>query len=514
VGDAPLDRRQFVIRAAAGAMAVALAGCGGSSPTATTVRRKVTPPRRASIADLSDEVRGRVVTPSSANYRKLAQVYNERFDGARPLAIVAARDEADVQAAVRWAGRREVSVVPRAGGHSYGGYSTGDGVLVVDLTDLDSISVDRGAGVARIGAGAQLIDVYSTLDRSGATTPAGSCPSVGIGGHAQVGGIGLAGRKFGLASDNIEGLRIVTADGAVRVADRSSDPDLYWACRGGGGGNFGIVTSFSSRVHPVSSAAYFNVSWPWSAAADALDAWQRFAPHAPDELTSIFHLVTGTESPAVSANGQWFGSASRLEGLLAPLTDVTGASVTTGTLPYLQLMLRWAGCSEAGLDACHTVGTSRGGTLPRARFLAKSNYVADPISAAGRKAAVAAIERHQAQSSGGSAALLFDSYGGAINRVPADATAFVHRDALCAIQYLAYFAHQADQPAARRWIDSAWSALRPHVSPMAYLGYIDPDLRDWETAYYGSNYPRLREVKAEYDPDFRFRFAQAIRPAA
>ena len=226
---------------------------------------------------------------------------------------------------------------------------------------------------------------------------------------------------------------------------------------------------------------------------------------------SIFHLSTGASAPGVALAGQYFGSVDRMKRLLAPLLQVSGASLSTGTMAYGPLMVHWAGCSESDVRACHTVGTSPGGTMPRARFLAKSSYVTKPMSAAGRRAAVNAIERAQSRTS--SAALLFDSYGGAVNRVPADATAFVHRDALCCIQYLAYFTSPSAEGRTRRWIDSAWRSLQPYVSKQAYQGYIDPDLANWEKAYYGANYARLQRVKKKYDPDFRFRFKQAIRPS-
>lgn len=517
MGDAPLDRRQFVVRAAGGVAALTLAACGGGSSTTSTttraLRRKVAPTKRATLADLKQDIRGRVVTPRSSGYHRAAEVYNEVYDGSRPVAIVEARDEADVQAAVKWAGQADVPVVSRSGGHSYAGYSTGDGVLVVDLAAMDSISVHKGAGVAEIGAGSQLINVYSKLAKNNVTTPAGSCPSVGIGGHAQVGGMGLAARKLGLACDNIEGLRIVTADGKALEADKHSNPDLYWASRGGGAGNFGVVTSFRQRIHRVSSAAWFEITWPWSNAADALHTWQRTAPRMPDGLTTIFHLTTGGSSPSVSVAGQFFGTVDAMKRILRPQLTIPGAQLSSGTQAYLPLMLRWAGCSEQSFRSCHTKGASPGGTMPRARFLAKSSYVTAVMSQAGCKAAVAAIDKRQHESAGGSAALLFDCYGGAINRVPADATAFVHRNPICCIQYLTYFSPESEEAKARRWIQGAWRSLQPYVSKQAYQGYIDPTLANWESAYYGANYPRLQRVKKKYDPDFRFRNKQAIRPA-
>jgi hypothetical protein len=194
------------------------------------------------------------------------------------------------------------------------------------------------------------------------------------------------------------------------------------------------------------------------------------------------------------------------------LLSVPGASLSTGTLSYGQLMLYWAGCASISHSACHTVGTHRGGTFPRERFYAKSDYVSKPLSHAGRHALVKAIERRQTNLAGGSGAILLDSYGGAINERGPHETAFLHRNELFCIQYLAYFPPSGSDQA-HAWARQAWKSMRPHTNGQAYQNYIDPRLRNWQEAYYGSNYHRLRSVKKAYDPDFRFRFAQAIKPA-
>lgn len=512
-----LDRRDFLARAGAGALGLALplplaeieqlvAGLGAAAePQAGSA---VSP---RALRALAQAVRGPVLTPRSRGYGGARLVYNERFDGVRPAAVVRPLDSRDVAAVVRWADRFDVHPVVRSGGHSYAGYSTGAGV-VVDLRNLRGVRLAAGRGTATVGPAAQLIDVYATLARRGATIPAGSCPSVCVGGLALGGGHGLAGRRFGLTSDNLRALTIVTADGRIRQVDADTDEDLLWACRGGGGGNFGIVTSLTFRAHRARSASWFNLSWPWSAAGRALAAWQAFAPDAPNALTSIFHLTTGgAGGPLVSANGQFFGSPRRLRALLGPLLRVGGAQLSIGSSSYGSLMLRWAGCLGDPLRACHTRGTRSGGELARAAFYAKSDYVGRPLSGRGRATMVDWIERRQRQ--GGSGALLLDAYGGAINRVSDDATAFVHRDQLFSIQYLAYFGGAAAGRASRAWIDGVHRALRPHVSGQAYQNYIDADLRGWQQAYYGGNLARLREVKRRYDPDFRFRFRQAIPPA-
>jgi FAD/FMN-containing dehydrogenase len=513
-GEDRLDRRELLTRATAAGAAVSLAACGGSTAsTAARALRRASIPRSGgtSLSALRHAVRGPVITAGSGGYHMAAEVYNLRYDGAKPLAIVQPKDTEDVREAVKWAGRRDIRVLPRSGGHSYAGYSTGDGVLVIDLSNMSGIAFDKGSGTATIEAGAQLIDVYLKLAKHGVTIPAGSCPSVGIGGHAQGGGMGLAGRKLGMASDNIRGLTIVTADGARREADANHEEDLFWACRGGGGGNFGVTTKFKFKVHEAKHAAHFNVSWPFAQASAALDAWQHFAPSTTSKLTSIFHLTTGS-SAGVSANGQYFGPESNLPALLHTLTSIPGASLSTGTLGYAKLMLLWAGCASISHAACHTVGTHAGGTFPRARFLAKSDYVSKKLNSTGRHALVKAIERRQANPAGGSGALLLDAYGGAINDPGSHKTAFVHRDELFCIQYLAYFP-ESGANAAESWAQKSWKSMRSHVSGAAYQNYIDPKLHGWQQAYYGKNYARLRDVKGAVDPDFRFRFGQAIRPA-
>jgi FAD/FMN-containing dehydrogenase len=291
---------------------------------------------------------------------------------------------------------------------------------------------------------------------------------------------------------------MVTADGQLRTVDDHTDPDLFWALRGGGGGNFGIVTDFVFRVHPLPKhAAYFEVVWPWSSANDAIEAWQQWAPHARDEVTAILHLNAGTH-PSISTNGQFLGSSQLIPGMLNSLLSVPGAVLATNVeKPYFALQVLLAGCSNIGAAACHTVGTSPRGTLPRESFNAKSDYVSKSLPAAGRAAMIAATEHP------GAGSLLCDAYGGAINRIAPDATAFIHRDPLFCIQYYGAGATTA-------WIDQAHTKLRPYVSGGAYQNYIDPALQDWQHAYYGQNLARLEATRARIDPNHYFNFPQAV----
>ncbi len=499
-----IDRRAFLVGAGVSAVAIAAeAGCGADAvktarAAAITARRKTPSVPRT----LQQAMRGHVFERGSPGFSAVSKVYNLRFDGVVPQAVARPLSAADVQGAVRWCVAKGVPLRARSGGHSYAGYSTLSNGVVLDLSNMRSISVNRRAQTATIGAGAQLIDVYAGLAARGAALPGGSCPSVGISGVTLGGGMGLSARAFGLTVDNVVGLQVVTADGRIRTVNRQSNPDLFWALRGGGGGNFGVVTQFIFKVHPLpASAAYFNVTWPWSSASDAIEAWQSWAPHTTGQITSIFHINAGGGN-SVTANGQYLGHSSALPGLLGPLLSVPGAQLSTAVdKSYLSMQLLLAGCSSIGLTACHTVGTRSGGTLPRESFFAKSDYVSKPLPAAARSVLINAAEVRNGLP--GSGAFLFDAYGGAINRVSPSATAFVHRNELFCIQYLSYNGGGG-------WLANAHAAMRPYVSGQAYQNYIDAALGGWQQAYYGRNYSRLKSIRRTIDPDHFFNFPQAI----
>ena len=495
-----LDRRSFLTKAAASGLTLAAgAELAGAADAAVRAACRPGPPIPNSIFHA---IRGHVFGRNTPGFRSASHVFNTVFDGVLPKWVARPINTADVRAAVRWAIKHDVPMRARSGGHSYAGYSVLRDGLVIDLRRLSGISLNRRTGVATIGAGAQLINVYAALANAGATIPAGSCPSVGIAGVTLGGGMGLAGRAFGLTLDNLVGAEIITADGCVRTVSRTSEPGLFWALRGGGGGNFGIVTQFKFKVHPLPRVAtWVFMSWPWSQASAALAAWQAWQPRATDRFTSILHFQTSPSGPQVVLTGQYLGPAGDVPGLVRSLRNVPGARLSFGQQGYFAMQMRWAGCSHMSFNACHNVGQYPGGQVQRDTFRAGSDYFNRPVSGAGRATLLRAIESRTHQP--GSGAILLDSYGGAINRVHPNATAFVHRNALFCIQYLTYNGGSG-------WLAQTRGAMRPYASGFCYQNYIDATLRNWQHAYYGSNYKRLLAIKREIDPDRAFEFPQAI----
>lgn len=524
--DPSVNRRDFLKYSGGAALAVAATGMGGCAPmtspgTPTAFprppRTPSPPPTDADWAALARQLQGSLVRPGDSGYALATQLFNPRFDGSHPAAVVYCASVSDVQRSVAFASGHGLPIAARSGGHSYAGYSTGAGV-VCDVSRMAAVSV-RADGSVLIGAGARLIDVYGGVAAHGVGIAAGSCPSVGIAGLALGGGLGVIGRKFGLTCDNVTQLTVVTAAGDALTCDATTSSDLYWACRGGGGGNFGIVTSLTAITHPIPGLTLYTLRWPWGAAVDVVAAWQSWLAMIPDELWSICHLLSTTQSgpPAISIDGAYVGDEAALKPWLHALQQGVGATATivsAGTYSYLDAMLTEAGCGGQGVGSCHLATQSPGGTVQREASLGRSDMVLEPLTSAAISTMIAGVEQRQANPDATTVAgVAMEALGGAINRVPASATAFVHRNALLSTQYNATWPTGASATVVRSNIDGVntlYAAMRPFASGAAYQNYIDPALRDWPSAYYGDNLPRLMAAKAKYDPSGLFRFAQSI----
>jgi FAD/FMN-containing dehydrogenase len=504
-------------------------GTGGSAPagsTATTASGR-TPtasasPGAPSWSALAKGLDGDLVQPDDAAYATARQLYNTRFDSLKPAAIAFVASEDDIKECLAYARTHHTPVAIRGGGHSYAGFSSGNGRLVIDISKLDSLSHASSDGT--VGAGARLGDVYRTLAAKGRTIPAGSCPTVGVSGLTLGGGHGVAARAYGLTCDNLTSATVIMADGSRLTADAKENKDLFWALRGAGNGNFGVVTELSFRTHPAPEGVSAFMSWPWSKADALLAAWQEWAPDQPDEIWSSLHFDGGPGgvTPTASVSVFSLGGEADLHNAVDRLADGPGGpgpanSVSIKSRSYGDAMQVYAGCSGLTAEQCRLPGTTPGrstrGALQRETYAAASDFFDRSLSAAGRAALISAAEdftRIPASAGGGGGSIALTALGGAINRVDPMATSFVHRSSRMLAQYIASWEPGTAGTAQQAWLKTAHASIRRYASGAAYQNYIDPTLTDWRNAYYGPAADRLTKLKKQYDPERLFNFAQAL----
>ncbi|MFF9567768.1 FAD-binding oxidoreductase [Streptomyces sp. NPDC014685] len=534
----PARRTLLTAGAAAALVGVATTACDGppapapgasgtpgprpASPTPSVPSSPSSPSRTASAgaADwsaLAESLDGGLVRPQDASYPTARQLYNTRFDGLKPAAVAYVGHEADVRECLAFARRTGTPVSIRSGGHSYAGWSSGNGHLVIDVSALSR--VERNG---TIGAGAKLVDVYRNLARGGRTIPGGSCPTVGISGLTLGGGHGVAARAYGLTCDSLTAATLVTADGKTLTADARNHPDLFWALRGAGNGNFGVVTELTFRTSPAPQTVTAYLSWPWSRARSVVTAWQEWGPSQPDEIWSAAHLDAGPggAAPTVSVAAFSLGTYGDLQNAVDRLADRIGAPASSVSLRrrgYEESMLVYAGCSGISEARCRLPGTTPGrspqGTLGRETYAAASDFYDRSLPPAGVQALLdrtEAFTRIPASPGGGAGSVLLTALGGAVNRVSPQATAFVHRGARVLAQYIGAWDPGTAGSAQQDWLKNTHASMRRYASGAAYQNYTDPTLTDWRRAYYGSAADRLARLKKQYDPGRLFSFPQAL----
>jgi FAD/FMN-containing dehydrogenase len=470
-----------------------------------------TNPSPADWAALRARIAGEVVVQGSPGYDQARKPAIARFQDARPQAVVFCATADDVAEALAVARRSGLPAVPRSGGHCFAGRSSSPGI-VIDVTPMRSVSVTGEVTtgevttgvVATIGAGARLGEVYDALAGHGLTIPAGCGPGVGIAGLTLGGGLGILGRTRGLTCDSLLAARIVLADGQTAAGDDGHAGDLFWALRGAGHGTFGVVTSLDFRTGPQPATTAFHLAWPYEHAERVIQAWQDWAPAAPGELAaSLLITAAGPESastepastePAstgarsVNVFGAMLGDEAATMRLLGELAVDDPATAYTKPMPYRDTKRYLAGLGDQMTAAGPEDGHS----------FVKSEFFRRPLPNGAIAALVAGLGRDLRP--GQARELDFSPWGGAYNRVAADATAFPHRDALFLLKQSVTVRPDGDQAAARDWLRRSWAAVHPWGSGGAYPNFPDPELEDPGRAYYLGNYDRLRQVKARYDP--------------
>jgi FAD/FMN-containing dehydrogenase len=378
---------------------------------------------------------------------------------------------------------------------------------------MRSVSVSDGVATV-VGAGARLGDVYDALAEHDLTIPAGCGPSVGISGLTLGGGLGILGRKYGLTSDHLLAAQIVLADGRVIECDEHRDEELFWALRGAGGGNFGVVTSLTFNTIPAPDATAFHLVWPHTQATALIDAWQTWAPFAPDELAASLLLTAPGDvdrPPVVNVFGAMLGTEADTAELLDELVARAGADPASVFSKHASYRETKRHLAEHGPGDDRLEQTSQGLAPRQGHDFSKSEFFGRPLPT--EATAMLMKNFFEGRVAGQSRELDFTPWGGAYNRTRADATAFVHRAELFLLKHAVVVkpdAPAAERQAARHWLARSWELVRSWGSGRVYQNFPDPDLLNWAHAYYGANYDRLARIKARYDPDDFFRFRQSL----
>ena len=429
-----------------------------------------------------------------------------RYASPRPQAIARCAGPTDVARVVAFARRLGLETAVRGAGHSFADHSSTSGLLV-ETGLMNTVVVDDD--LATIGSGAQLAEIYRVLHDHRVTIPAGCGPTVGIAGLTLGGGLGVLGRTYGLSCDRLASAEIVLADGAMITCDASSDHDLYWALRGAGGGNFGVVTALTFHTVPEPQAVAFHLSWPGDSAVEVVNTWLEWAPTAADAMAASLTVRTAADlSVPVTAHlvGAMIADDETAAQALTDFEQLVGAADAKRrefpAAPISEVKARLA-----------KVGANMGEGSATAVDHSASEFYGEPLPSAVASAVIETVATNQTP--GQARELAFTPMGGAYNRMPADATAFVHREDLFLLEWTATSDTgqlAATRPAAAQWLSQVRDVLAGYGTGRAYQNFPDSELADPLTAYYGTNLPRLREVKARYDPDDFFHHRQSILP--
>jgi FAD/FMN-containing dehydrogenase len=469
--------------------------------TYLTLDRDVRQLRGADADALAASLSGRVLTAADDDYDTARRIWNGTIDR-RPALIARCLDEADVRAALRFAGDHRMLVSVRAGGHHIAGNAVAEGGLMIDLSGMRAVSVDAGKRTATVAGGALLGDFDRAAQAHGLATPLGINSTTGVAGLTLGGGFGWLTRRYGMTIDNLLAATVVTPDGEIRVASATSEPDLFWALRGGGG-NFGVVTSFDFRLHPVGPTVYAGlVFYPFAQARQVLRAWRDFAVQAPDDLSVWAVLRKAPPLPFLPATvhgtdvvifaAAYAGDVAAGERAAAPLLAF-GDVLANALMP-----MPYAGFQGA-FDPLLTAGGRNYWKSNNFRTLTDAALEVAIESAAGLP--------------GPECEIFLAQLGGAMARVDAAATAYAGRDAHFVMNVHGRWSDPRDDGRVRTWARQVFARMAAHATAGGYVNFLTEDEAERVMASYGPNYPRLQRAKRRYDPQNRLRMNLNIEPA-
>ena len=447
------------------------------------------------------DIRGTVLRPGDGDYEEARRVYNGMIDR-RPALIARCADAADVMAAVNFAREGGLALAVRGGGHSGPGLGTVDGGLVIDLAPLNGVRVDPESRTARVGGGSTLGDIDHATHAFGLATPSGIISSTGVGGITLGGGMGSLTRKYGLAIDNLLEADVVLADGSFVTASDKSNPDLFWALRGGGG-NFGVVTSFLLRLHPISTVYGGPMLWDLDRADEAMRFWRDTLEAADDDLSGFFAFLKVPPGPPfpeplhlrTMCGVVWCytGDLEKAEEVFRPVREFGPPALDlVGALPVPAL--------QSMFDALYPRGL---------QWYWRADFVQELSDEA-----IAQHVEHGSRVPNFQSTMHLYAIDGAASRVGKNDTAWSYRDAKYAQTIVGVDADPANNDRNIAWVKDYWEALHPFSAGGAYVNMMMDEGQERVMASYRDNYARLVEVKNRYDPHNLFHLNQNIRPTA
>lgn len=445
-------------------------------------------------------IKGEVVLPGDSGYEEARKVWNGMIDK-HPAAIARCVNDADVIEAVKFARDNGMIVAVRGGGHNVAGFGTCDGGLVIDLSGMKKITIDTASRTVKAQPGLTWGEFDKETQAQSLATTGGLVSTTGIAGFTLGGGIGWLVRKYGLTIDNLVSVEIVTADGSKVKANQTENADLFWGVKGGGG-NFGIVTQFEYRLHPVGPQIFGGaVFYSMEKAGAVLRKFAQMSPGLPDELTTLVAFLTTPPAPFIPQNLQgtkmlavaicYAGPIENGAKMVAPLRELKPDIDLMEPMPYLALQTMFDAAAPRGIHAYW-----------------KTSYL-NELS----EKAIDVLVQQASKFRSPFSQLHVNHLGGAVARLGKEAGAFRYRDSPFVSNIVGFWMDPSDAEANIAWVRETWDAMLPYSTGAPYLNFLALENADQVKAAYGDNYPRLVELKKKYDPTNLFRLNQNVKPA-
>lgn len=433
------------------------------------------------------ELTGKVIFPCDAAYNRARQEYNEAINK-YPLAICYCLTIQDIVNALLWSEKQGVQVRIRSGGHNYEGYSVGTDKLVIDTSFMNGIKINSEEDTVEVQAGTRLMHLYKTLYNSGYTFPGGTCPSVGISGLVLGGGIGLSTRYLGLTTDSLIEAKMVDANGQLLTANNCCNEKLFWALRGAGGGNYGVVTSYKFHLSKINKITLFRLRWDnKSARLEFLRVWQEWLRNLDPRISAFGRIY----KPGPRLFGFFYGYPEEARQILEPFLNIPG--IIFENIEYVDF-----------IDAVKVIGA----IYPkREAFKATGRFIERQLSHCELENVINIIEAAPTEVN---SFIGLYSLGGAVRTVKTDCTAFFYRQADYIMGISSSWDSEATAPAHKEWVAEGFRYIYT-ISVGSYVNFPYNNLPHYECAYYGEHLRELRNIKREYDPHNVFEFPQSIK---